>query len=79
MEFNIKYHYLLELEGAIRHFGPPKLFDSSVAESANKVVHQVNMRTNHQAPSRDVAQTLAKTAALTFVTGGGLWRHGGRV
>ncbi|SCZ94250.1 BZ3500_MvSof-1268-A1-R1_Chr12-2g03780 [Microbotryum saponariae] len=43
------------------------LFDSSVAESANKVVRQVNMRTNHQAPSRDVAQTLAETAALTFV------------
>ncbi|SDA04125.1 BZ3500_MvSof-1268-A1-R1_C045g00140 [Microbotryum saponariae] len=79
MEFNIKYHYLLELEGAIRHFGPPKLFDSSVAESANKVVAPSQYAHQPSSSIADVAQTLAKTAALTFVTGGGLWRHGGRV
>ncbi|SCV73861.1 BQ2448_6291 [Microbotryum intermedium] len=83
---HIKYHHLIELDHSILRLGTPTTFEASVAESANKVVRELNMNTNHHDPSRDVSIQLADDARIGFVVSGGEWRtasgkilHGRRI
>ncbi|SGZ05056.1 BQ5605_C032g11106 [Microbotryum silenes-dioicae] len=72
-----KYHALANLVHAIRMFGPPRLFDASLAESANKVIRQHSMRTNHFDVSQDIARKLGDTERVGFITRGGTWKKDG--
>ncbi|SCZ90698.1 BZ3500_MvSof-1268-A1-R1_Chr1-3g02161 [Microbotryum saponariae] len=72
-----KYHALASLVHAIRMFGPPRLFDASLAESANKVIRQHSMRTNHLDVSQDIARKLGDTERVGFIARGGTWKKDG--
>ncbi|SGZ20361.1 BQ5605_C021g09268 [Microbotryum silenes-dioicae] len=69
----VKYHYLLHLEEAIWRFGLPRMFDSSVAESANKTVRDYCMHSNRHSPIRDIACQDSQAHHLVFIAAGGRW------
>ncbi|SGY46464.1 BQ5605_C001g00437 [Microbotryum silenes-dioicae] len=72
-----KYHTLASLGNTIRMFGPPHSFDASLAESANKVIRQHNLRTNHHDVSGDIARKLGDTERVNFIARGGTWEKDG--
>ncbi|SCZ87911.1 BZ3500_MvSof-1268-A1-R1_Chr2-3g05379 [Microbotryum saponariae] len=69
----VKCHYLLHVEEAIRRFGLPRMFDSSVAESANKTVRDYCMHSNRHSPTRDIACQDSQAHRLVFIAAGGRW------
>ncbi|KIJ42514.1 hypothetical protein M422DRAFT_48162 [Sphaerobolus stellatus SS14] len=54
-----KLHILVYLPDHIRCFGPAMLFATEAFESFNAVIRERSMHSNHQAPSRDIARSLA--------------------
>ena len=47
-------------------------------EAFNSVIRQMNIYSNRQACSKDIAQTFAKHKLLQFILNGGCWGEGHR-
>ncbi|KAJ3966306.1 hypothetical protein EV361DRAFT_809262 [Lentinula raphanica] len=55
-----KFHILIHLPMHIRRFGPAILYATEGFESFNAVIRDHSVHSNHQAPSRDIAQGFAR-------------------
>ena len=58
----------------IRHFGPAILFSTEVFECWNAVFRLCSVLSNHQAPSHDIAVTLADMERFKHQVSGGWWK-----
>ncbi|KAJ7936453.1 hypothetical protein B0H13DRAFT_1509127, partial [Mycena leptocephala] len=54
-----KLHVLPHIPEAVRRFGPAILFQTEIFECWNSVLRLCSVLLNHQAPSLDIATTLA--------------------
>lgn len=73
--------YKLHVLGAhmkedIRRFGPAILFSTEVFECWNAVFRLCSVLSNHQAPSFDIATTLADMECFKHQVSGGWWKEG---
>ncbi|KAI8447008.1 hypothetical protein BY996DRAFT_4647289 [Phakopsora pachyrhizi] len=66
-----KFHMLIHLNQSIAKFGPASLFATEKFESYNGVVHQASIHSNHQSPSRDIANTFLNYSAIRYCLSGG--------
>ncbi|KAI8457998.1 hypothetical protein BY996DRAFT_4577761, partial [Phakopsora pachyrhizi] len=66
-----KFHMLIHLSQSIARFGPASPFATEKFESYNGVVHQASIHSNHQSPSRDIANNFLNYSALRFCFSGG--------
>ncbi|KAJ8690139.1 hypothetical protein PTI98_011597 [Pleurotus ostreatus] len=70
-----KLHVLSHLPDDIRRFGPAVLFSTEVFECWNAVFRLCSILSNHQAPSHDIASTIADMERFKHVVSGGWWKH----
>ncbi|OSD07688.1 hypothetical protein PYCCODRAFT_1358054, partial [Trametes coccinea BRFM310] len=66
-----KFHILLHLPAHIARFGPPMLFATEGFESFNAVIRSFSIHSNHQAPSRDIANGMAHHNRIRHLLSGG--------
>ncbi|KAJ6590924.1 hypothetical protein B0H10DRAFT_2330640 [Mycena sp. CBHHK59/15] len=72
-----KLHVLPHTPEHIRRFGPAVLFSTEVFECWNAVFRLCSVLSNHQAPSLDIAVTLADMERFKHQVSGGWWRPEG--
>ena len=68
-----KLHVLTHLPNDVRRFGPPVLYEVEAFESSNQVFRQCSVLSNHHAPSRDIAMTMARMERFKHIISGGWW------
>jgi len=59
IQYKYKLHVLSHIKEDIRRFGPAVLFATEIFECWTAVFRLCSVLSNHQAPSRDIANTLA--------------------
>ncbi|KAJ7318546.1 hypothetical protein DFH08DRAFT_917520 [Mycena albidolilacea] len=69
-----KLHVLPHLPEAVRRFGPSILFATEIFECWNSVFRLCSVLSNHQAPSLDIATTLADMERFKHQVSGGWWK-----
>ncbi|KZT28379.1 hypothetical protein NEOLEDRAFT_1161183 [Neolentinus lepideus HHB14362 ss-1] len=69
-----KLHTLPHILQDIRRFGPPILFATEIFECWNVVFRLCSVLSNHHAPSRDIAMTLADMERFKHQVSGGWWK-----
>jgi hypothetical protein len=69
----LKLHVLTHLRDDVRRFGPPALYEVEVFEASNQVFRQCSVLSNHHAPSRDIATTMARMERFKHIISGGWW------
>lgn len=69
-----KLHVLSHLKDDIRRFGPAILFATEIFESWNAVFRFCSVLSNHQAPSFDIASTMADMERFKHLVSGGWWK-----
>jgi hypothetical protein len=57
----------------VRRFGPLLGPNSERYESFNSTFRAASVHSNHQAPSRDIANTFARFDAVKHIISGGFW------
>ncbi|KAH9835337.1 uncharacterized protein C8Q71DRAFT_870860, partial [Rhodofomes roseus] len=70
-----KLHVLTHLIANIRRFGPAILYSTEIFECWNAIFRFCSILSNHQAPSRDIAVTLADMERFKHQVSGGWWRN----
>ncbi|KAJ3786078.1 hypothetical protein GGU10DRAFT_420697 [Lentinula aff. detonsa] len=70
----IKIHVLVHLPDDIRRFGPSVIFATEIFECFNAVFRMCSILSNHLAPSRDIALTLADKERFKHMVSGGWWK-----
>ncbi|KAI0726422.1 hypothetical protein C8Q72DRAFT_928484 [Fomitopsis betulina] len=70
-----KLHILMHLVNNIHHFGPAILYSTEIFECWNAIFRFCSILSNHQAPSRDIAVTLADMERFKHQVSGGWWRN----
>ncbi|KAJ6617842.1 hypothetical protein B0H10DRAFT_1796504 [Mycena sp. CBHHK59/15] len=71
-----KLHVLPHLPDHVRRFGPSVIFSTEVFECWNAVFRLCSVLSNHQAPSLDIATTLADMERFKHQVSGGWWKAG---
>lgn len=66
-----KFHIILHLPEHIRRFGPAMLFATEGFESFNAIIRSASIHSNRHAPSRDIAQRMAKGNRVRHLLSGG--------
>ena len=56
----LKLRVLTHLREDVQRFDPPALYEVEGFEASNKVFRQCSVLSNHHAPSRDIATTMAR-------------------
>ncbi|KAJ6545514.1 hypothetical protein B0H19DRAFT_1212296 [Mycena capillaripes] len=69
-----KLHALPHLPSAVRRFGPSVLFATEIFECWNTVFRLCSVLSNHQAPTLDIATTLADMERFKHQVSGGWWK-----
>ncbi|KAJ6549107.1 hypothetical protein DFH09DRAFT_1262788 [Mycena vulgaris] len=69
-----KLHVLPHIPEAVRRFGPSTLFATEIFECWNTVFRLCSVLSNHQAPSLDIATTLADMERFKHQVSGGWWK-----
>ncbi|OCH83781.1 hypothetical protein OBBRIDRAFT_815707 [Obba rivulosa] len=69
-----KIHILSHIIEDIRRHGPPGLYATEIFECFNTIFRLCSVLSNHQAPSRDIATTLAGLARFKYQVSGAWWR-----
>ncbi|KAJ6528118.1 hypothetical protein B0H19DRAFT_1214630 [Mycena capillaripes] len=69
-----KLHAFPHLPSAVRRFGPSVLFATEIFECWNTVFRLCSVLSNHQAPSLDIATTLADMERFKHQVSGGWWK-----
>ncbi|KAJ7832377.1 hypothetical protein B0H13DRAFT_2240461 [Mycena leptocephala] len=69
-----KLHVLPHIPQAVRRFGPSILFATEIFECWNCVFRLCSVLSNHQAPSLDIATTLADMERFKHQVSGGWWK-----
>lgn len=70
-----KLHTLTHLPNDIRQHGPSILYSTEIFECWNAVFRLCSVLSNHQAPSRDIAETLAHLERFKHHVSGGWWKN----
>jgi hypothetical protein len=68
-----KFHFLVHLPMYIRRFGPAIFFSTERFESYHGVFRAGSLFSNHQAPSRDIAEYFVGLDRVKHVCSGILW------
>lgn len=74
IQYKYKLHRLAHIKEDIRRFGPAILFATEIFECWNAVFRLCSVLSNHQAPSRDIAETLADMERFKHQVSGGWWK-----
>ncbi|KAJ7813264.1 hypothetical protein B0H14DRAFT_3090368 [Mycena olivaceomarginata] len=69
-----KLHVLTHLVSDARRFGPSVLYATEIYECWNTVFRLCSILSNHLAPSRDIAVTLADMERFKYMVSGGWWK-----
>ncbi|KAJ6508188.1 hypothetical protein C8R45DRAFT_815921 [Mycena sanguinolenta] len=69
-----KLHVLSPIPSGVRRFGPSILFATEIFECWNSVFRLCSVLSNHQAPSLDIATTLADMERFKHQVSGGWWK-----
>ncbi|KAJ7035397.1 hypothetical protein C8F04DRAFT_1210324 [Mycena alexandri] len=69
-----KLHVLPHSPSAVRRFGPAPLYATEIFECWNSVFRLCSVLSNHQAPSLDIATTLADMERFKHQVSGGWWK-----
>ena len=69
----LKLHVLTHLQEDVRRFGPPALFEVEAFEALNQAFRKCSILSNHHAPSRDIATTMARMERFKHIISGGWW------
>ncbi|KAF5372390.1 hypothetical protein D9615_009298 [Tricholomella constricta] len=72
-----KLHVLTHIKEDVRRLGPAIIFSTEVFECWNAVFRLCSVLSNHQAPSHDIAVTLAGMERFKHQVSGGWWKSGG--
>ncbi|KAI0072764.1 hypothetical protein K474DRAFT_1604488 [Panus rudis PR-1116 ss-1] len=70
-----KLHTLPHIPSDIRNFGPAPLFSTEIFECWNGIFRFCCNLSNHQAPSRDIAESLAGLERFKHLVSGGFWKN----
>ncbi|KAF7777799.1 hypothetical protein Agabi119p4_3871 [Agaricus bisporus var. burnettii] len=73
IQYKYKLHCLTHLADNISRFGPPVLYATETFEAWNGVFRYCSILSNHQAPSRDIAKSLAAMERVKHFVCGGWW------
>lgn len=68
-----KLQVLVHVLDDIKRFGPPPRYSSETFECFNGVFRLSSVHSNHQAPSRDIAQKMAGIECVRHIATGGYW------
>ncbi|EJD34914.1 hypothetical protein AURDEDRAFT_75744, partial [Auricularia subglabra TFB-10046 SS5] len=71
-----KLHVLTHLPDDIPRFGPGVRFATEIFECFNAIFRMCSVLSNHQAPSRDIAISLANMDRMKHMISGGYWKEG---
>ena len=71
-----KLHILTHLLEDVRRFGPAILYSTEIFECWNSVFRTCSQLSNRQAPSRDIAETMADMETFKHLVSGGWWKNG---
>ncbi|KAK7472847.1 hypothetical protein VKT23_000954 [Stygiomarasmius scandens] len=74
-----KLHLLKHIPDHIHHFGPAVRFSTEIFECFNAVFRMSSVLSNHQAPSRDIAQKNSDMTQVKHILTGGLWNENGHL
>ncbi|TCD64244.1 hypothetical protein EIP91_004346, partial [Steccherinum ochraceum] len=69
-----KLHILPHILEDIRNFGPAPLYSTEIFECWNAIFRFCSILSNHQAPSLDIARTLADLERFKHLVSGGWWK-----
>lgn len=75
MTVKAKLHLLTHLLADISRFGPATLYSTEIFECWNSIFRMCSVLSNHQAPSRDIAQSLADMETFKHIVSGGWWKQ----
>ncbi|KAF8263119.1 hypothetical protein EI94DRAFT_1704260 [Lactarius quietus] len=71
-----KFHILTHTPEDIRRFGPAVTSSTEIFECYNAIFRFCSILSNHQAPSRDIAQSFCSLGRFKHVASGGWWKDG---
>jgi len=71
----MKLQVLPHLVGDIRRFGPAIRYSTEIFECYNAIFRLCSVLSNHQAPSRDIANKFASMDRLKHMLSGGYWKE----
>jgi hypothetical protein len=74
----MKLQLLPSLPDDIRRFGPPIRYSTEIFECYNAIFRLCSVLSNHQAPSRDIANKFASMDRLKHILSGGYWEWEGK-
>lgn len=70
----MKLHVFVHLVDDVQRFGPAILYSTEVFECFNAVFRMCSILSNHLAPSRDIAVTIADMERFKHIVSGGWWK-----
>jgi hypothetical protein len=74
----MKLQVLPHLVDDIRRFGPAIRYSTEIFECYNAIFRLCSVLSNHQAPSRDIANKFASMDRLKHMLSGGYWKEEGQ-
>ncbi|KAL0954389.1 hypothetical protein HGRIS_003373 [Hohenbuehelia grisea] len=74
----IKLHFLPHLISDIRRWGPAIRNSTEIFECYNAIFRFCSVFSNHQAPSRDIANKFASMDRVKHILSGGYWKKDGK-